>query len=101
MIHRIMFKLSIAHSRLLLRCLSTRAEIRKSLESVKKTSVNRSAKIGEIHKRWAEFERGQIVEEGSERIKENVEYVPESMIGEMFLKFVVSWFSKKKNGLGE
>ncbi|CAP37716.2 Protein CBG20762 [Caenorhabditis briggsae] len=62
---------------------TTRQEIQKTLNDVKKFKINRSAQVGEIHKRWAELEREQM-----NSIAENKEagrYSTESMLGEKML----------------
>lgn len=70
--------------RVISRSYSTRREIQKTLEDVKKLGINRSAQVGEIHKRWAEFERIQM---NTPRDYEPVSnrYSTESMLGEKML----------------
>lgn len=62
---------------------STRKEIQKTLEDVRKLRINRSAQVGEIHKRWAEQEKEKL-----NMTRENpktTRYSTESMLGEMML----------------
>lgn len=66
------------------RLFSTRREIQKTLHDVKKMGINRSAQIGEIHKRWAALEREQM-NTGNKDTTVSDRYSTESMLGEKIL----------------
>lgn len=74
-----------SHLWLLTRTFSTRREIQKTLNDVKKMGINRSAQVGEIHKRWAELERVQMNTNSSRKERISDKYSTESMLGEKML----------------
>lgn len=67
-----------------IRYLSTRRDIQKTLDAVKRLKINRTAQVGEIHRRWSEFEREQL-NSGDLRDPGASRYSTESMLGEMML----------------
>lgn len=67
------------------RSFSTRTDIQKTLNDVKKIRVNRSAQVGEIHKRWAEHEKELMNKTTQKNEETSNRYSTESMLGEMML----------------